>query len=471
MPHSSSPPILKDVIKETHMSLSQRRRWAVLGHWIGSLLPVGIVAFSALFVFRQAVVASIASTPHPELVYAILGTFLVGVLLTCVTLYRYTLEGNLLFRWGRAQPHMKKQLIAQLTWETYLLPMYQILLGGRTLNTGTRQAVVEQEIAAVNDRFADRLSLPNYLAGALVGLGLVGTFVGLLGTLEDLGKLFGALVQTSSISTNPTEIFSDMVRRLQDPMRGMGTAFVASLYGLLGSLVLGLQILAVGKIGHRLINQVHVLVRRAEISEQEHQLFGEHRSALKTTPDGSLSQSNQLSEMYALLRLQREQSQHETALLRREVLSVIQTSQALTEQILNKVTSATKESEAEQSKRWGDLSALFRTHFEQNHHETQILRREIYNATQASQSLAISVRESINADDRYRQSVPRTSYWQEAWVKVQAYLQRSNTDHTLNELSRISRQQSQLLSDISITLQKIEQRFRSQVDASFNDVA
>ena len=104
--------------------------------------------------------------------------------------------------------------------------------------------------------------------------------MGLLGTLEDLGKLFGALVQTSNANANPVDIFSDMVRRLQDPMRGMGTAFVASLYGLLGSLVLGLQILAVGKIGHALINQVHMLVRRAEILEQDDSLTDENKQSL-----------------------------------------------------------------------------------------------------------------------------------------------------------------------------------------------
>lgn len=460
-----SPPVLKD--KYSRFPLSNQRKLTVAGHWLGSMLPVLVVIASGLLVFREAVVSSIASTPHPELVYAILGTFLLGVLLTCITLYRYTMEGNLVYRWTHAHPKQRQWLLSGLRWQTYLLPIFEIMLGQRRLSSGSRQSVIEQEIAAVNERFNDRLALPHYLAGALVGLGLVGTFVGLLGTLEDLGKLFGALVQTGSTDANPTEIFADMVRRLQDPMRGMGTAFVASLYGLLGSLVLGLQILAVGKISHGLINQLHVTVRRAEMvmadAEQEQ---ASRPQAFQATSNAK--QENAWNELHALLRLQQERQQHETDLLRREVLSVIQTSQALTEKILGQVSNASKDTLFEQTKRWEELGTLFRTQLEQNHHETQLLRREIFSVTQTSQSLAIAVRESIQADERYRQSVPRTTYWQEAWVKVQAYLQRSNTDHTLNELSRITKQQSHLLGDISTTLQNIEQRLRSQLDTPFN---
>lgn len=468
----NSPPVLHDVLNAN--PLSQNRKLVVLAHWVGSLLPATVVILGALLVFRQSVVSSIASTPHPELVYVILGTFILGVILTCITLYRYTIEGNLVFRWSRSNAKRKRQLLSELTWDTYLLPLYQILTGIRTLNTGARQAVVEQEIAAVNDRFNDRLALPNYLAGALVGLGLVGTFVGLLGTLEDLGKLFGALIQTDgATNTNPTEIFSDMVRRLQDPMRGMGTAFVASLYGLLGSLVLGLQILAVGKIGHGLIHQVHIMVRRAEILEQDHQVrtgAGLSFSAQGQDPSIPLP-PQQWNEFLTLLRSQQEATHRDTETLRREVLAVIQTTQALSEQVLKQVSTNASESHAHQNKRWEELVALFRRHHEQSHHETHLLRREIFNVTQTSQSLAISVRESIHADERYRQSVPRTTYWQEAWIKVQAYLQRSNTDQTLTELTRITHQQSHLLVDISVTLQQIEQRLRTQLDAPFNDIS
>lgn len=443
------------------VALSPQRKLKVLGHWLGSLLPAMVVIASGLLIFKDAVLSSVASTPHPELVYAILGTFLVGVFLTCLTLFRYTMEGNLMHRWSHASAEQKEVLLSSLTWKAYLQPVLEIMLGLRRIDAGSRQAVVEQEIAAVNDRFSDRLALPNYLAGALVGLGLVGTFVGLLGTLEDLGKLFGALVQTGSASTNPAEIFSDMVRRLQDPMRGMGTAFVASLYGLLGSLILGLQILAVGKIGHGLIHQLHILVRRADILDVD----GFHRTGHVTSAQEvtvwNTKQIQAWNELHTSLRLHHEQQQSETDALRREVLSIVQESQALTEKILKQVAASSKNTIEEQQKRWDDMGVLFRTHLEQNHNETQLLRREILNVTQTCQSLAVAVRDGLSADERFRQNVPRTSYWQEAWIKVQAYLQRSKTDQALHDLSQSSKQQSQILMEISTHLKELRQLVRS----------
>jgi hypothetical protein len=75
------------------------------------------------------------------------------------------------------------------------------------------------------------LVLPNYIGGALVGIGLVGTFIGLLGTLDDLSTLFASLdgAGAATDSSDAGAMFGDMVRRLRDPIRGMGTAFVASL--------------------------------------------------------------------------------------------------------------------------------------------------------------------------------------------------------------------------------------------------
>ncbi len=98
------------------------------------------------------------------------------------------------------------------------------------------------------------------------------------------------------------------------------------------------------------------------------------------------------------------------------------------------------------------MSDMFRTHLEQNHNETQLLRREIFNVMQTCQSIAIAVRTSMSAEEKFRQTVPQTAYWQDAWSKVQTYLQKSTTDQALVELSRISTQQIQLMADISTTL-------------------
>ncbi len=392
---------MKNSILESKFTYSP---FTLFGYWVASLLPVVLVVTIALAYFRHAVLASIATTPHPELVYAILGTFFVGVVLTSVTLYRYSIEVNLMRRWWKTPANDRAEFVSGQCGGSYFMPLYQIMLGNKEHQESVQTVTLEQEMTAIADRLKDRLALPNYLSGALVGLGLVGTFVGLLGTLEDLGKLFGALVQTSSANTNPTELFADMVGRLQEPMRGMGTAFVASLYGLLGSLLLGLQILAVGKVEFGLYTQMHRMVRGKETDDRV------------ASPLSVKSQSLQDTQVF----LQQSTDQW----------------LALSEKIQQQQASAAK--------------------------DNATLRAEIFTMVQACQVLTQSVRESTEADHRYRQTVPKTTYWQEAWIKVQAYLQRSNTDQALTELIRATNSQQRILIDMSSTLIRIEQKLAVQ---------
>jgi hypothetical protein len=109
-----------------------------------------------------------------------------------------------------------------------------------------------------------KLELPHFLGGALVGMGLVGTFIGLLGTLEDLSTVFSALVNPSISTMSPTQMFSDMVTKLQAPMQGMGTAFVASLYGLLGSLLVTLMMVSARKTIASTLHHIHAVVRQLD---------------------------------------------------------------------------------------------------------------------------------------------------------------------------------------------------------------
>jgi len=388
--------------------------------WAIVLSPAILVSTAGLFVFKQAILTSISSSSHPELVYLILGSFCVGIILTTITLARYTVEGNFLSCWNETPQNVDKQLLLNSKPDLYFTPIYNILLGIRPLAAGKHQAVLEQEIAIINERLQGRLTLPNFIAGALVGLGLVGTFIGLLGTLEDLGQLFAGLAQSGNGNINPTDLFADMVRRLQDPMRGMGTAFIASLYGLMGSLVLGLQILLVSKVGHALNAQMHALIRHSDAGLPVGGVVAIQENAALVKIDGPA------------------------------VLQILQAAQA---------------AQAEQSKLWEALTIQMRLQQERSQDETQFLRRDIVSVMESTKALSQSVRESIEADDRYRKSVPRTSYWQDAWVKVQAYLQRSNVDQTLAELSRVNRMQSQALLDISSALNRIDQRLSTHLQA------
>jgi hypothetical protein len=90
------------------------------------------------------------------------------------------------------------------------------------------------------DSLASRLDesrdLSRYLVGLLIFLGLLGTFWGLLETVQSIGGAIEGLDVTSAQSAT---LFDQLKQGLQAPLRGMGLSFSSSLLGLAGSLILG----------------------------------------------------------------------------------------------------------------------------------------------------------------------------------------------------------------------------------------
>jgi hypothetical protein len=77
--------------------------------------------------------------------------------------------------------------------------------------------------------------MSRYMAGLLVFLGLLGTFWGLIETVNSVG---GA-INTLKPGGDAAGIFDSLKEGLAAPLGGMGIAFSSSLFGLAGSLVLG----------------------------------------------------------------------------------------------------------------------------------------------------------------------------------------------------------------------------------------
>jgi hypothetical protein len=86
-----------------------------------------------------------------------------------------------------------------------------------------------------------------------VFLGLLGTFWGLLDTIGSVGKAISAL-DTKSVDSGA--MFQELKDGLAAPLKGMGTAFSASLLGLAGSLVLGFLELQASHAQSRFYNQL-----------------------------------------------------------------------------------------------------------------------------------------------------------------------------------------------------------------------
>jgi len=95
--------------------------------------------------------------------------------------------------------------------------------------------------------------ISRYMIGLLIFLGLLGTFWGLLGTISAVVKVIGGLEVGSR---NYAMVFETLKAGLQEPLKGMGTAFSSSLFGLGGSLVLGFLDIQAGHAQNRFFNEM-----------------------------------------------------------------------------------------------------------------------------------------------------------------------------------------------------------------------
>jgi len=105
----------------------------------------------------------------------------------------------------------------------------------------------------IQSRIEESHEISRYLIGLLIFLGLLGTFWGLLETVNAVGDTISGL---SGSANDPAVLFEDLKRGLETPLSGMGTAFSSSLFGLAGSLVLGFLELQAGQAHNRFVNDL-----------------------------------------------------------------------------------------------------------------------------------------------------------------------------------------------------------------------
>jgi energy-coupling factor transporter transmembrane protein EcfT len=134
-----------------------------------------------------------------------------------------------------------KELAAVYKKPDVLGPTYQLiseeLMKNKDINLSP--ATMQTLLDAIDARLSDRKSLTQYVAGILVLLGLIGTFLGLMVTLASVGEILAAIDLTGS---DPSAAIQNLMNKLQVPLKGMATGFSSSLFGLVTSLVLGLMV-------------------------------------------------------------------------------------------------------------------------------------------------------------------------------------------------------------------------------------
>ncbi|HEY0526431.1 MAG TPA: flagellar motor protein MotA [Stellaceae bacterium] len=185
---------------------------------------------------------------NPALNGIILGAMLVGAVYIFRQVLMLTPEVDWIERFRRNQAAVSTQAMPRL-----LSPMARMLgdrVGGRVSLSAVSMRTLLDGIAM---RLDESRETSRYFIGLLVFLGLLGTFYGLLETLQSVG---GVISNLSVGSSDIAQAFSQLKSGLEAPLSGMGTAFSASLFGLAGSLVLGFLDLQAGQAQNRFYNDL-----------------------------------------------------------------------------------------------------------------------------------------------------------------------------------------------------------------------
>ena len=189
------------------------------------LLFIVVIAFS----FKESLLQGFSH--NPELNSAIILIFIVGVVLV--------LKNIVLM--GKEQTWLYSIMIGKNTTTNYspiLLKKLKELVDNKNANDGNfiSQNLVQENLERVAVKLDSDREMIKYITALLVFLGLLGTFWGLLITIETVGQTISNMsIDEENILTN----FANLKESLKAPLAGMGIAFSSSLFGLTSSLCLG----------------------------------------------------------------------------------------------------------------------------------------------------------------------------------------------------------------------------------------
>ncbi len=114
------------------------------------------------------------------------------------------------------------------------------------------QSSMKSVMESLEGRLIESREISRYMIGLTIFLGLLGTFWGLLETINSVSITVSSL----DFSENTQKLFKVLKQGLEDPLSGMGTAFSSSLFGLGGSLILGFLDLQSNQAQNRFYNEI-----------------------------------------------------------------------------------------------------------------------------------------------------------------------------------------------------------------------
>lgn len=203
-----------------------------------------LVAFLAAILFEQLQRSFVT---NPGLNGLIIGVLLLGIVYAFRQVVRLYPEVRWVNAFRIADPGLS------IAHKPKLLAPMATILRDRTGTLSLSTTATRSFMDSIGSRLDEARDTGRYLVGLLVFLGLLGTFWGLLETIQSVGKAIDTL---DTRATDNVQLFGDLKANLAAPLKGMGTAFSSSLLGLAGSLILGFLELQASHAHNRFYNEL-----------------------------------------------------------------------------------------------------------------------------------------------------------------------------------------------------------------------
>lgn len=211
---------------------------------IRMLIFLTLVAFICAILHEQLLISLMT---NPGLNALIIGVLAFGILYAFRQVIRLYPEIRFINAFRISDPGLST------THQPVLLSPMATMLRDRTGSLSLSTVAMRSIMDSIGSRLDEARDTGRYLVGLLVFLGLLGTFWGLLETIQSVGKAIATLNTQGSESA---ALFDDLKNGLAAPLKGMGTAFSSSLLGLSGSLVLGFLELQASHAHNRFYNEL-----------------------------------------------------------------------------------------------------------------------------------------------------------------------------------------------------------------------
>jgi hypothetical protein len=189
-----------------------------------------------------AAVAGLAYVLHEDLLRVFMNTpILNGVIVAVLVIGIFFVMRQVIslwpeVKWLRRFQHREDGAPPLETHSVNLLAPLATMLGEHRDRFRLSATATRAVLDGIATRLDERRELTRYLIGLLIFLGLLGTFWGLL---ETIGAVANAIGNLQVAGGDAIAMFAKLKESIEGPLKGMATAFGASLFGLSGSLVLG----------------------------------------------------------------------------------------------------------------------------------------------------------------------------------------------------------------------------------------